>query len=82
VRPAGYAAFGVDQTGALEVCDRKRALGVATMDLHNIYVDRLADNLKRSNSGWRIFGRQPKPPVRPTLDELEGISREIVAPST
>jgi hypothetical protein len=79
VQPAGYAAFGVDQTGSLEVCDRKRALGVAAMDLHNIYIDRLADNLKPPTVGQRIFGRHQKPPPRPSMDELEGISREIVA---
>lgn len=71
------AAFGVGQTGALEICDQRRALGVAAGDLHNLYVDRLAEGLKPPSLGERVFGRRHKPPPKPTLDELEGISREL-----
>jgi hypothetical protein len=47
------------------------------MDLHNIYIDRLADALKPPSLGETVFGRRVKPPPRPSMAELEGISREL-----
>lgn len=68
---ADYAAFGRLQTGALEICDRRRALGVAAGDLHNLYVDRLAETLRPPTLGERLTGRRRKAPPAPTLDDLE-----------
>jgi hypothetical protein len=49
-----YQVFGVRQTGRLEMCEEKRALGVSAMDLHNAYVDRLVNDL-RPRPWWRFW---------------------------
>lgn len=60
---ADYQVFGVRQTGKLEKCDDKRALGVQAMDLHNAYVDRLVTDLRPPTFWERIVGkRRSKPP--------------------
>ena len=69
---ADYQVFGLQQTGALEVCDKKRALGVAAADLHNIYVDRLAERLEPPSLWDRLTGHQPPQPPKPSLEELMG----------
>ena len=62
-----YQVFGVRQTGKLEKCDDKRALGVAAMDLHNTYVERLVDAVRPPTFWERIIGKRPRPPPKPTL---------------
>jgi len=44
------------QLGELEVCERKRALGVAAGDLHNLYVDRLQAVLRPATFWERLTG--------------------------
>lgn len=63
--------FGIRQTAKLETCDRKRALGVAAMDLHNAYVDRLVDEVRPPTFWERIIGKHLKDPPKPTLDDAE-----------
>jgi hypothetical protein len=47
------------------------------MDLHNIYIDRLANHLRPPTLVERITGKRQKPPPRPGMEELEGISAEV-----
>jgi hypothetical protein len=51
---ADYQVFGARQTGRLETCEEKRALGVSAMDLHNEYVERLVSDL-RPRPWWRFW---------------------------
>lgn len=53
-----YQVFGVRQTAKLEKCEDKRALGVAAADLHNAYVDRLAERLRPPTLFERLFGKR------------------------
>lgn len=55
---ADLQVFGVRQTGKLEKCEDKRALGVEAMDLHNTYVDRLVTELRPPTFWERIFGKR------------------------
>lgn len=55
---AEYQVFGVRQTTKLEQCEGKRALGVAAMDLHNAYVDRLLTELRPPTLWERVFGKR------------------------
>lgn len=68
---ADYQVFGVRQTAALEKCDYKRALGVAAMDLHNAYVDRLVAELRPPTLWERLAGKHPRPPPKPSLEDVE-----------
>jgi hypothetical protein len=49
-----YQVFGIRQTGMLEKCEDRRALGVEAMDLHNAYVDRLVSDLK-PHHWWQVW---------------------------
>lgn len=62
-----YQVFGVRQTGKLEKCDDKRALGVAAADLHNAYVDRLVKIVRPPTFWERIVGKHPAAPPKPSL---------------
>lgn len=64
---ADYQVFGVRQTAALQTCNYKRAVGVAAMDLHNAYVDRLVDELRPPTLWERMLGKHPKDPPKPDL---------------
>lgn len=56
-----YAAFGVLQTGQLELCDGRRALAVERIKLHNLYVARLTNDLRPLRWWEKIIGRRPTP---------------------
>lgn len=49
-------AFALLQTGKLEICDERRALGVQAMELHNAEVVKAAERLERRP--WWKFWRE------------------------
>lgn len=50
----GLSAFGIRQTGALEVCERKRALAVETMRAFNSQAYKLTEDL-RPRPWWQFW---------------------------
>lgn len=52
-----YQVYGVQMVGKLDICEGKRALAVEASDLHNQYVDKLADRIDPPSLWQRVFGR-------------------------
>lgn len=68
---ADYQVFGLRQTAQLEKCDYKRAVGVAAMQIHNRYVDRLVEELRPPTLWQRLAGKRPRDPPKPSLEDAE-----------
>ena len=66
-----YQVYGVRMVGAVEKCDDKRALGVAAMDLHNAYVDRLGERLRPKTFWEGVFGKRLPDIPKPSLGDVE-----------
>jgi hypothetical protein len=64
---AAWQAFGVRQTAALDICNGKRRLAVATGDLHNVYAEAYQKALA-PRPWWR--GKPKMPAVSTTIDEI------------
>jgi hypothetical protein len=58
VREKAYAAFGVLQTGQLELCEGWGFLAVERIKLHNLYVGRLTNELRPLQWWEKIIGRR------------------------
>lgn len=51
-----YQVFGLQMVGKLDICDGKRALAVEAGDMHNRFVDKLAESLNPPSLWDRVFG--------------------------
>lgn len=68
-----YQVFGVRQTAQLVICEYKRRLNQATMELHNIYVERLVKATKPATFWDRVTNKKLEPPPKPTIEQLLGL---------